>query len=39
MPVWHMAVNGLRIAALLVIVLLIFVLSDGKNDHKADGGK
>jgi hypothetical protein len=32
MPTWLMAVLGLGIAALLVIVLLIYVLSDGKNN-------
>ena len=39
MPVWLMAVLGLGIAALLVIVLLIFVLSNGKDNHKTDQGK
>ena len=29
MPIWLMAVLGLGIAALVVVVVLIFVLSDG----------
>jgi hypothetical protein len=36
MPVWLLAVMGLGIAALVVIVILIYVLSDGKNNHRAD---
>jgi hypothetical protein len=36
MPVWLMAVMGLGIAALVVIVILIFVLSNGKNNHRED---
>jgi hypothetical protein len=39
MPVWFMAVMGLGIAALVVIVVLIYVLSNGKNNHGTDQGK
>jgi hypothetical protein len=36
---WLMAVMGLGISALVVIVVLIYVLSDGKNNHTADRDK
>jgi hypothetical protein len=39
MPVWLMAVMGLGIAALVVIVVLIYVLSNGKNNHRGDRGE
>jgi hypothetical protein len=36
---WLMAVMGLGIAALVVIVVLIYVLSDGKNNHGTGQGQ